>query len=110
MPDISPTILAIVSALLGGGGLKFIDFWLGRAKVKDDSAAAFRTELREEVKNLRGQILAAEVKAAAAEQKEGEWREKYFEALEEGVAVKAELAMLKSGRSTPRKKTATPKE
>jgi hypothetical protein len=112
--ELSPTTTAIISALLTGGGLKFIDYWLGRAKVKDDSATTFRKELREEVANLRAQIVAAEVKVQAAEQKEGEWREKYFECLEDSVQIKAELALLKHDIEpkpprAPRKKVA-PKE
>lgn len=89
MPDISPTVVALISALLGGSGLKFIDYWLGRSKTKDDSALAFRNELREEVANLRTQI-------TTAEENEKQWRDKYYTVIEENLSLKAEAEAAKA--------------
>lgn len=76
MPEISQAWLALIGALLGGSGLKFIEHWLSRPKVKDDAASAFRNELREEVKNLREEL-------RKTEQELDEWRTKYYALMDE---------------------------
>lgn len=76
MPEISQAWLALIGALLGGSGLKFIEHYLNRPKVKDDAASAFRNELREEVKNLREELRKTEAELDA-------WRQKYYALLDE---------------------------
>jgi len=76
MPEISQAWLALIGAILGGSGLKFIEHYLSRPKIKDDSATAFRNELREEVKNLRDELRKTEVELDT-------WRAKYYALLEE---------------------------
>lgn len=76
MPEISQAWLALIGALLGGSGLKFIEHWLSRPKVKDDAASAFRNELREEVKNLREELRKTEAELDV-------WRSKYYALLDE---------------------------
>lgn len=76
MPEISQAWLALIGALLGGSGLKFIEHYLSRPKVKEDAASAFRAELREEVKNLREELRKTEADL-------DEWRTKYYALLDE---------------------------
>lgn len=76
MPEFNEAWLALIGALLGGSGLKFIEHWLSRTKIQDDSAAAFRKELRDEVIYLREELRKAEVQL-------DEWQAKYFALLEE---------------------------
>lgn len=76
MPEISQAWLALVGALLGGSGLKFIEHWLSRPKVKEDVASSFRNELREEVKNLRDELRKTEKEL-------DEWRSKYYALMDE---------------------------
>lgn len=70
--------------MFGGGGLKVIEYWLTKSKVKDDSAAAFRTELREEVKSLREELRSVESDL-------DKWRGKYYELMDQFIKVKGEL-------------------
>lgn len=83
MPEISQAWLALIGALLGGSGLKFIEHWLSRPKVKDDAASSFRNELREEVKNLRDELRKTEQELDA-------WRAKYYALMDEFSRAKIE--------------------
>jgi uncharacterized coiled-coil DUF342 family protein len=76
VPEISQAWLALIGALLGGSGLKFIEYYLNRPKVKDDAATTFRNELREEVKNLREELRKTEAEL-------DNWRQKYYALLDE---------------------------
>lgn len=71
MPEISQAWLALIGALLGGSGLKFIEHFLNKGKAKEDSATAMRTELREDLKATREEL-------DKAEQEADEWRGKYY--------------------------------
>jgi len=85
MPEISQAWLALLGALLGGSGLKFIEYWLSRSKVKDDAAAQMRTELREEIKGLREELRTVEDEL-------DKWRGKYYELMDEFMKAKGDLA------------------
>jgi predicted nuclease with TOPRIM domain len=81
---VNEAYLALAGAVFGGGGLKVIEYWLTKSKVKDDSAASFRTELREEVKNLREELRKVEDDL-------DKWRGKYYELMDQFIKVKGEL-------------------
>lgn len=83
MPEVSQAWLALIGALLGGSGLKFIEHWLSRPRVKDDAASSFRAELREEVKNLRDELRKTEQELDA-------WRAKYYALMDEFSKAKRE--------------------
>lgn len=85
MPEISQAWLALIAALLGGSGLKLIEHWLNRSKVRDDAAAEMRTELREEIKGLREELRSVEDEL-------DKWRGKYYELMDEFMKAKGELA------------------
>jgi len=84
VPEISQAWLALIGAVLGGSGLKIMESWLNKSKVRDDAASAFRTELRDEVKNLRDELRKVETDL-------DNWRAKYYELMEQFLKVKAEL-------------------
>lgn len=86
MPEISQAWLALIGAILGGSGLKFIEHYLSQPKIKDDAAAAFRTELREEVRMLRDELRRAETDLDS-------WREKYYILMDEFQAAKIDRDM-----------------
>lgn len=81
MPEISDAWLALIGAIMGGSGLKIIDTWLGKAKVKDDSAAKFRDELRAEVVAMREELRKTREELVASNAREDEWQAKYYELL-----------------------------
>ncbi|WMI33553.1 hypothetical protein SEA_KENREY_186 [Streptomyces phage Kenrey] len=85
MPEISQAWLALLGALLGGSGLKFIEHWLNRSKVKEDAAAQMRTELRDEIKVLREELRTVEDEL-------DKWRGKYYELMDEFMKAKGDLA------------------
>lgn len=84
MPEISQAWLALIGALLGGSGLKFIEHWLGRSKTKDDTATSMRTELREDLKATRLEL-------DKAEEEVDEWRGKYYLVVEAYQNLRTDL-------------------
>ena len=72
MGDVNQAWLALIGALLGGSGLKVIEYWLNRSKNKDDAATTFRNELRQDVTALREEL-------RKTEQERDSWRDKYYE-------------------------------
>lgn len=85
MPEINQAWLALIGALLGGSGLKVIEHWLNRSKIKEDTAAQMRTELRDEIKNLREELRSVEDEL-------DKWRGKYYELMDEFMKAKVDLA------------------
>ena len=85
MPEISQAWLALLGALLGGSGLKFVEYWLSRSKVKEDAAAQMQTELRDEIKGLREELRTVEDEL-------DKWRGKYYELMDEFMKAKGDLA------------------
>lgn len=83
MPEISQAWLALIGALLGGSGLKFIEHWLSRPKVRDDAATVFRNELREEVRALREELRQTEKQL-------DDWRAKYYAVMDEFAEAKGQ--------------------
>jgi predicted nucleic acid-binding Zn-ribbon protein len=85
LPDISEGWLALFGALLGGSGLKILEAWLNRSKVKEDSATELRNELRKEVRGLRDELRTVEDEL-------DKWRGKYYELMDEFMKAKNDLA------------------
>lgn len=86
MPEISQAWLALLGALLGGSGLKVIEYWLNRSRIRDDSATQMRTELREEIKGLREELRTVEDEL-------DKWRGKYYELMDEFMKAKSDLTL-----------------
>ncbi len=94
MPEISQAWLALLGALLGGSGLKFVEYWLSRSKVREDAAAQMRTELRYEIKGLREEL-------RTVEDEMDKWRGKYYELMDEFMRAKGDLAeALRNAKNT----------
>lgn len=72
-------IVAIIAALSGGTGLKLIESWLGRNKVKEDQNKALRDELREQALQLKAQIKTLQEEIKVTESELDSWKEKYWE-------------------------------
>lgn len=82
--EINQAWLALIGAILGGSGLKFIEHWLSRSKAKDDSASKFRDELRTEVSSLRDELRTTETDL-------DNWKQKYYTLVEDAMKVRSEL-------------------
>lgn len=68
------TIIALIAALFGGGGLKFLEHILSRNKEKTDLATQLRDELRTEVGSLRDEMRAVETDL-------DKWKNRYYRLL-----------------------------
>jgi predicted nuclease with TOPRIM domain len=69
---IDPAWLALVGTIFGGVGLKLLEIWLGRSKVRVDEAANIRSELRVEIASLREEVKSLENEV-------DKWREDYYD-------------------------------
>jgi chromosome segregation ATPase len=90
----NPNFVALVSAIFGGAGLKLIESWLSRAKVRADQGTVIREELRKEIDGLRSQLDKADAEEQRLEKQVEEWREKYWALREEKQSVVTELTIV----------------
>ena len=81
-------LIALMAALFGGGGVKIIDYFLNRGKIKADEAAQIRKELREEAELRRSEVRRLEKEL-------DEWKHEYYRVLEEFNTMRAEFDALK---------------
>lgn len=83
---IESTWIAFGGTVFGGVGLKVVEHWLGRNKIKVDDAQQIRNELRLEITSQREEIreLEAEVK---------NWRDQYYEVLQKYMIQNTELTL-----------------
>lgn len=72
MAAIDPAWIALIGTLCGGAGLKLMEHWLGRTKVKVDEAAKLRDELRIEITSQRDEIKQLEKEV-------NQWRREYYD-------------------------------
>jgi septation ring formation regulator EzrA len=85
VPEISPAVLALLGAILGGSGLKIVEHSLNRSKSRNESEASMRAELREEIKSLREELRKVQAELDS-------WRIKYYELQEEFIAARDEFS------------------
>jgi len=86
MPEITTAWIALIGTVLGGVGLKFVEHWLSRSKVRDDTASQLRSELRTEIQGLKTELNNVESDL-------DKWRGKYYELMDNFIKVKSELEM-----------------
>jgi Tfp pilus assembly major pilin PilA len=84
MPEITTAWIALIGTVLGGVGLKFVEHWLSRSKVRDDTASQLRSELRTEIQGLKTELNNVESDL-------DKWRGKYYELMDNFIKVKSEL-------------------
>lgn len=72
MFSLDPAWIALIGTLCGGIGLKVLEHWLGKSKVKIDEATKLRDELRIELTAQREEIKVLE---AAVDR----WRQDYYD-------------------------------
>lgn len=74
-------LLALGGTLFGGVGLKTVEAILGRSKRRDDTATAIRTELRQELILLRGEMDKLKTEVTRLDGEIDKWRSRYFSLL-----------------------------
>lgn len=76
MGGLDPAWIALIGTLCGGIGLKLLEHWLGKSKVKVDEASKIRDELRLEISSLREEVTKLEKEV-------NDWRSKYLDMRDE---------------------------
>ena len=72
MFNLDPAWIALIGTLCGGVGLKVLEHWLGKSKVKIDEATKLRDELRIEINSQRDEIKSLESEV-------DRWRKDYYD-------------------------------
>lgn len=72
MPALDPAWIALIGTLCGGIGLKVLEHWLGKSKIKIDEATKLRDELRIEITSQREEIKSLEAEV-------DRWRKDYYD-------------------------------
>jgi len=70
--SLDPAWIALIGTLCGGAGLKVMEHYLGKSKVKIDEATKLRDELRVEITSQREEIKALEHEV-------DKWRNDYYD-------------------------------
>jgi uncharacterized coiled-coil DUF342 family protein len=78
--------IPLIGALFGGIGLKLLEHWLGRSKMRLDEASKIRDELRVEITGLREESKVLEKEA-------NEWKEKYYDLREKYTDLNTQLTL-----------------
>lgn len=89
---LDPTVVALVGTIMGGVGLKVVEWWLSKNRVKTTDASQIRSELREELAALR-----AENKYLESEL--DKWKKDFYDQYATIIQLKAEAQI--SGRGPP---------
>lgn len=72
MANIDPAWIALIGTLCGGIGLKILEHWLGKSRIKIDEATKLRDELRIEIVAQRDEIRILESQV-------DKWRKEYYD-------------------------------
>lgn len=83
---IDPAWIAVAGTVFGGVGLKVVEHWLGRNKLRVDDAQQIRDELRLEIQSQREEIRLLEAEV-------NRWREEYYNERDKYVRIHTELTI-----------------
>lgn len=84
MPE--PTIMAIIGAGVSAIILKAVEHFLGRAKERIDEGAKIRSELREQIDDMREEVRELETAR-------DKWREDFYNLRDKYVELQVQLTM-----------------
>jgi len=79
MNNMQTILTALLSALTGGGLLKFLEFWLTRSKQKTETDRSIRDELRASAEGLRREHDDLKKELKAVETELDAWKIKYWD-------------------------------
>jgi uncharacterized protein YlxW (UPF0749 family) len=71
-------MVALLSAITGGGLIKFLESWLSRQKQKTEQSKMFRDELRTEAEGLRKQVDGLKTELKDTEKELDDFKKKYW--------------------------------
>lgn len=81
-----PAWIALIGTVTGGVGLKVLEHWLGRNRVRTDDATRLRDELRTEITSLREENRQMEADV-------DKWREEYYNLRDKYINLQTELTL-----------------
>lgn len=81
-------IIAAVATIMGGVGVEVVRRLLSRSSDRENYAMTLRTELREEIKNLKEEL-------ATAQNELDEWKAKCYALMSEALQLHSQLEQLK---------------
>lgn len=81
-----PAVIALIGTIFGGVGLKVMEHFLSKGKIRIDEATQLRSELRLEIEALREEVRQLE---AAVDK----WREEYYNVRDQLIAKQTELTI-----------------
>lgn len=96
MGGLDPAWIALIGTIVGSVGLKLLEHFLGKAKIKVDEASKIRDELRLEITALRDEVNKLETEV-------NNWREKYLDLRDtySNLNTEYKLALAKLGQTVP---------
>jgi predicted nuclease with TOPRIM domain len=84
--------IALIGTVFGGVGLKVVDHYLSKNKVKIDDAARIRDELRIEINSLRDEVAKLEVER-------DKWKADYYDLRDKIAELQTQVTLLKQIKS-----------
>lgn len=81
-----PAWIALIGTVFGGVGLKVIEHWLGKTRVKIDDATTIRNELRTALAEEKQENVQLS-------QDVDRWRDAYYDLRDQHVAIQMKLTM-----------------
>lgn len=89
--DLTQIIIAGISTLLAGVGLKVVEKIAARTKNRQDAAAEIRNELRMQISDLRAEITDLKQELEDAQNDLDQWKAKYYELVDQLSKTRADL-------------------
>jgi chromosome segregation ATPase len=83
---LDPAWIALIGTVFGGAGLKAVETWLGKNRIRVDDAARIRDELRLEITAQREEIKQLETDV-------DKWRDEYYNLRDKYVELQTELTL-----------------
>lgn len=93
MAQIDNGWIILAGTLFGGAGLKVVESWLSRKKIRSDDATVMRGELRDEIAALREQLTRAKVEEQVVEAEVEEWRGKFYDLRDTQIRTQTDLTL-----------------
>lgn len=88
IPVSDPTVIALIGTIMGGVGLKVVEHWLSKNRVKTDYATDIRNE-------LRLTITAQNAEIKDLEKQVDRWKGDYYDLRDKHMQLEVQLLMLK---------------
>jgi hypothetical protein len=98
---VNDAVIALLAAVFGGAGLKFVEALIGRGKVKFDVATQIREELRSEINQLREELRKEIEARRKVEAEVVVWKDKYYVVIERLTAVQLQLSNAEDSKWEP---------